>query len=156
MSSMKFVSSLNSCGPSATYTACRILRVPCSPELLKEIYGPKLFKEGTTPLELRRGHRKLGLVPEEHSWDEKADADAAWLWLRKTLRKGRPVILSVDKSLHWVLVTWASKDSALIRDPMLKTALKEYTRAQVLRRWWDGKQGGDGYLGISLSVKGRP
>lgn len=72
--------------------------------------------------------------------------DVAMLRLLALLQRGRPVLLVVDSSSHWVAAVGVLGDRVLVADAADLELVLSYTPEELATRWRDGKT----FYGVGL------
>src|SRR5690349_7646433 len=138
---MKYQTTDYNCGPAALQNALKVLRHPVSQERIAELAGTST--EGTDEDGLKRAVLALGF-----GFDEIATSDRtrAYSLLTGSLMLGRPVILCVDRWLHWVTAIGLVGTTVLVAEParypyvLRENGILVMAKDRVLARWRVGRR----------------
>lgn len=89
--------------------------------------------EGTDEIGIISSLRVLGFTVEEYKGNQ---SGPSWTWLNGSLLQGRPVILAVDNSGHWITTVGTLRDRVVIIDSTTTRANKSENGIHVLSRNW--------------------
>ena len=138
------------CCPAAVQNALRALgRKYVTQRNIANLCGTT--PEGTDTADAMRGLAALGCTYEYYESDKHLPS---FLWLRKAIRGGKPVVMAVDNSTHWVCCYGALGASFNVFDSSRwKHLSREHhvitlPTADLMARWKD--RGRPSYVAISV------
>lgn len=135
---MRLQDSQANCGPASLQNGLLALGIPVTQAECAAACGTTAT-DGTSPKGLLKGAKAFGRQPL--IINEKR-ATVATLWLRHFLSHGRPVVLCVDKSEHWVTAVAAMGDRILVADSADNELVLSYTTSALASRWGEARHYG--------------
>lgn len=149
---MELQERLYSCGPAAVRSALYVLGHKTSEAAIRRQAGTT--PDGTDERGIIRAIHHYGHKTREHHTEA---IKVAWDWLKTELRRGRPVLLCVDKWDHWVSAIGTLGSKVLIFDPDSSmgqkrkySGIKLYSEHELGSRWKYMGEGRGCYYSISV------
>lgn len=140
----------DTCGPASIANAARALGFDLE-ERRVCARCPGRARGGLTERELVTAARRVGLACSPRGWHSPR---RAWAWLVSQLQRGRPVVCTVDRDTHFVVILGALGrarvvvyDSAREREVRCEDGVSVVGKASWLYRW----RGVLGFAGAALS-----
>lgn len=125
------------CGPASIQNAIKALRKK-APSQTKIAELCRTSEEGTDEEGIKRALVALGYEIDEWKSD---DVQESMVWLVDSLCRGLPVVLCVDRWLHWVTAIGHIGDQFLVFDPAryphltVEHHVRVWTRQRMKKSW---------------------
>lgn len=128
---MRLQDSQANCGPASLYNGLMALGIPSTQADCAAACGTTAT-DGTPPKGIIKGAKSFGRQPLVIN---ERRGTVATLWLLHFLGQGRPVLLCVDKSDHWVTAIAVLGDRILVADPADNELVLSLTKPALATRW---------------------
>jgi ABC-type bacteriocin/lantibiotic exporter with double-glycine peptidase domain len=128
---MRLQSTQANCGPASLHNALAALGIARTEDELATLCRTT-GTEGTSPKNMMKAIRALGRAPEVIN---ERRLEVGLLWVEAWLREGRPVILCVDQSSHWVTAIGIMGKRVMVADSADNELVVSYSRAELVERW---------------------